>query len=61
MTQKDKKKLATLIGILSGQRFWDFYAKVDGEFDYYLGNRMDNPKMKAEVEAKLLEIFKDVK
>jgi hypothetical protein len=57
MTLRQKKQVYKIIKVLSGQRFWDFYAKIDGPFDYYLGNKIDNPKLQKETEEKIKELF----
>lgn len=60
MTAQQKKKVSKIIKVLEGQRFYDFYAKEDGDFDFYLQNRMDNAKIKKEIEEKIKELF-DIK
>lgn len=59
MTARQKAKVKAIKEVLDKQPFYDFYAKVDGEYDMYIGNRRDK-KNEKEIDEKIFEMFEKV-
>ena len=56
MTAKQKKKVNEIKDVLDRQTFYDFYAKIEGEYDMYIGNRRDK-KTEKEIDEKIFYMF----
>jgi len=55
--EKQKKEVKKIIDVLSGQRFYNFYAVEGGPFDTYLANRVGKKELAKEIEEKIIELF----
>jgi translation initiation factor IF-1 len=56
MTKRQNTQVKKVMETLHGQKFYDFY-KDGGTWDNYIANRMDNKKLKKEIQEEIKNLF----